>query len=76
MSTISARHPASRREGHGRALVDWLVEEGLRRGCDQLHLDSGVTPERAAAHRLYLNARLVISAHHFARRLPVSSDAT
>jgi hypothetical protein len=35
--------------------------------CNQLHLDFGVGIDRADAHRLYLNADLVISAHHFAR---------
>jgi GNAT superfamily N-acetyltransferase len=62
--------PEARRRGHGRRLLDWLVEEGRRLGCTQLHLDSGVGLDRADAHRLYLNAGLVISAHHFARRLP------
>lgn len=59
--------PDARRHGHGRSLLEWLVEEGGRLGCDQLHLDSGVGLDRADAHRLYLNAGLVISAHHFAR---------
>lgn len=59
--------PEARRRGHGRALLDWLLEESRRLGCDQLHLDSGVGLERADAHRLYLNAGMVISAHHFAR---------
>ena len=61
--------PEARRRGHGRALLDWLLEEAGRLGCDQLHLDSGVGLERADAHRLYLNAGMVISAHHFARRV-------
>ncbi len=56
-----------RRRGHARALLEWLIEEGKRLGCDQFHLDSGVGIDRAAAHRLYMNAGLVISAHHFAR---------
>jgi GNAT superfamily N-acetyltransferase len=59
--------PAARRQGHGRALLEWLIEEGKRLGFDQLHLDSGVGLDRADAHRLYLNAGLVIAAHHFAR---------
>jgi GNAT superfamily N-acetyltransferase len=58
---------SERRRGHARALLDWLIEEGKRLGCDQLHLDSGVGIDRADAHRLYLNTGLVISAHHFAR---------
>jgi GNAT superfamily N-acetyltransferase len=56
----------ARRRGHARALLDWLVEEGKRLDCNQLHLDSGVGIDRADAHRLYLNTGLVISAHHFA----------
>lgn len=59
--------PQARRRGHGRALLDWLLEEAGRLGCDQLHLDSGVSLDRADAHRLYLNAGMVIACHHFAR---------
>jgi len=59
--------PEARRRGHGRGLLEWLIEEGKRLGCDQFHLDSGVGLDRADAHRLYLNAGLVIAAHHFAR---------
>lgn len=59
--------PEARRRGHGRALLDWLLGEGGRLGCDQLHLDSGVGLDRADAHRLYLNAGMVIASHHFAR---------
>jgi GNAT superfamily N-acetyltransferase len=59
--------PEARRRGHGRALLEWLLEEGRRLGCDQLHLDSGVGLDRADAHRLYLNAGMVIASHHFAR---------
>jgi GNAT superfamily N-acetyltransferase len=59
--------PEARRRGHASGLLEWLVEEGRRLGCEQLHLDSGVGPDRADAHRVYLNAGLVIAAHHFAR---------
>lgn len=59
--------PEARRRGHGRALLEWLLEEGRRLGCDQLHLDSGVGLDRADAHRLYLNAGMVIASHHFVR---------
>jgi GNAT superfamily N-acetyltransferase len=59
--------PQARRRGHGRDLLEWLVEEGGRLGCEQLHLDSGVGLERSDAHRLYLNAGLIIASHHFAR---------
>jgi GNAT superfamily N-acetyltransferase len=59
--------PDARRRGHGRALLDWLLEEGRRLDCGQLHLDSGVGLDRGDAHRLYLNAGMVIAAHHFGR---------
>jgi GNAT superfamily N-acetyltransferase len=59
----------ARRRGHARALLDWLLAEAARLGCDELHLDSGVGPQRADAHRLYLKAGLQITAHHFARRV-------
>jgi GNAT superfamily N-acetyltransferase len=59
--------PSSRRRGHARELLDWLLAEAGRLGCDQVHLDSGVGIDRADAHRLYMNAGLVIAAHHFAR---------
>lgn len=58
--------PAARRRGHARSLMQWLLEEARRLGCDQLHLDSGVGRERTAAHRLYLDSGMAITAHHFA----------
>lgn len=61
---LSSR-PGFRRQGHSGALMDWLLEEARRLGCEQLHLDSGVGPDREEAHRLYLNKRLRISSHHF-----------
>jgi GNAT superfamily N-acetyltransferase len=61
--------PDSRRQGHAGTLLDWLIEEGQRLGCGQLHLDSGVGPERFDAHRLYHNHGLAIYSHHFARGL-------
>ena len=54
-----------RGKGHGGALMDWLIAEAKRLGCDQLHLDSGVGPDRENAHRLYMNKGMRISAHHF-----------
>ena len=54
-----------RGRGNGGALMDWLIAEAKRLGCDQLHLDSGVGPDREIAHRLYMNKGLRISAHHF-----------
>ena len=61
--------PEARRRGFGMQLLEWLTEEAKRLGCDQLHLDSGVGPDRIDAHRLYFNAGLAISSFHFARRI-------
>jgi GNAT superfamily N-acetyltransferase len=61
--------PSARRRGHGRALLDWCADEAARTGCAALHLDSGVGPDRSDAHRLYFNAGMRISSHHFAREL-------
>jgi GNAT superfamily N-acetyltransferase len=54
-----------RGRGHAGALMDWLISEAKRLECDQLHLDSGVGPDRETAHRLYMNKGLRIAAHHF-----------
>ena len=59
--------PDARRRGHARALIDWMLEEGRRLGCEQLHLDSASIPARADAHRLYMNAGMPITAFHFQR---------
>lgn len=59
--------PSARRSGHARRLLEWLLAEAAREQCDQFHLDSGVGPERADAHRLYFNVGLQITAHHFVR---------
>ncbi len=54
---------AERGAGHGSALIDWLVNEARRLGCDQFHLDSGV--QRFGAHRFYLHKGMDINCHHF-----------
>lgn len=59
--------PAARRAGHAERLLGWLTEEGRQLGCEALHLDSGVGPERAPAHRLYMRHGFRISMHHFER---------
>jgi GNAT superfamily N-acetyltransferase len=64
-----ATRPEFRRRGLGTGLLVWLAREAATLGCEQLHLDSGVELDRADAHRLYLNSGLVITSHHFARRL-------
>jgi hypothetical protein len=49
--------------------MGWLEAEARRTGCDELHLDSGVGPEREAAHRLYFRHGMRIASHHFSRDL-------
>ncbi len=58
-----------RGRGHADALFAWLVQEAAREGCAQLHLDSGVTPDREDAHRFYFQHGLRIASFHFAREL-------
>jgi GNAT superfamily N-acetyltransferase len=56
---------AHRSRGHAGALMDWLIGEAGRLGCDQLHLDSGT--QRHDAHRFYLAHGLHIPGFHFVR---------
>ncbi len=56
-----------RSQGYGRQLLDWLKQEAKEKGCDELHLDSGV--QRAQTHRFYFREGLTINAYHF--RIPV-----
>jgi GNAT superfamily N-acetyltransferase len=58
---------SARRAGHATALLDWMLAEAERNGCDSFQLDSGV--HRHDAHRLYLRWGLAITGHHFGRRL-------
>jgi GNAT superfamily N-acetyltransferase len=57
--------PSARGQGFARELLAWVHDEADRLGCREVHLDSGVGPNRYAAHRLYLNSGYVINAHHF-----------
>jgi len=59
----------SRGRGHGARLMRWLAEQARRDGCAELHLDSGVGPERESAHRLYFGERMRIASYHFTREL-------
>jgi len=55
---------AHRSTGAGKYLIDWLKQYARDNGCQQLHLDSGVT--RFGAHRFYLREGFDITSHHFA----------
>ena len=54
---------SARSGGHGKALMDWLKEEGRAQGCSQIHLVSRV--HRADAHRFYFRERFGIHAFFF-----------
>jgi GNAT superfamily N-acetyltransferase len=56
-----------RGRGHADRLFEWLYAEAERQQCEQFHLDSGVGPERADAHRFYFRHGLRITSYHFAR---------
>jgi hypothetical protein len=58
---------ALRGGGHADLVFTWVGQEAQRQGCTQLHLDSGVGPERADAHRFYFRHRLRIASYHFVR---------
>ena len=60
-------------KGYGQSLFDWLVAYARERGCDEVHLDSGV--QRFGAHRFYLLNRMEIIAHHFRLNLKAVTAA-
>jgi GNAT superfamily N-acetyltransferase len=60
---------ALRGRGHADAVMAWVEAEAARAGCDELHLDSGVGPEREDAHRFYFRHGMRITSYHFARGL-------
>lgn len=59
--------PERRRTGLGGNLLDWLIAEGKRRNCDEMHLDTGY--QRQDAHRLYLRKGMLFAGHHMAIKL-------
>jgi GNAT superfamily N-acetyltransferase len=58
LSTI----PDERGRGHGRQLLEWLIEWGKSQACDEIHLDTGY--QRHNAHRLYLRKGFELNCHH------------
>lgn len=61
--------PKHRNQGHADAVMAFVEAEARAAGCGQLHLDSGLGPDRADAHRFYFRHGLTIVSHHFARGL-------
>jgi GNAT superfamily N-acetyltransferase len=62
---------ALRGRGHAGAVMAWVEREARRQGCGELHLDSGVGPDRADAHRFYFRHGMRIASYHFGRPLAV-----
>jgi GNAT superfamily N-acetyltransferase len=59
---------ASRSQGHGGKLFDWLLAEASRHSCRQLRLLSGT--QRLDAHRFYQRKGMKIEAYYFSIAVP------
>lgn len=66
--------PDERGKGHASALLERVHEIAAEEGVTQVHLDSGVQAERAAAHGLYFARNYRIASYHFARELTASPE--
>lgn len=54
-----------RSTGAGQVLMAWFKSYAANNDCKEIHLDSGVGLNRAAAHKFYLQQGFVIASHHF-----------
>jgi GNAT superfamily N-acetyltransferase len=52
-----------RSQGHGKTMLDWLIEYARERGCKTFSLDSGT--HRQSAHAFYFREGMRISSFHF-----------
>ncbi|WP_020601867.1 GNAT family N-acetyltransferase [Spirosoma spitsbergense] len=57
--------PGARGKGYASALLDFVIDEARKAGCQCVSLDSGQNPARYDAHRLYLKKGFNITSHHF-----------
>lgn len=60
-------HPERTRQGLGHTVLNWLIEQAMQFGCDEVHLDTGY--QRHEAHRLYLNHGFKLVSHHMSLKL-------
>ncbi len=58
---------AMRGKGYGKLMLEWLMREAKRQGCNEFHLDSGV--QRFGAHAFYFSRGMHIASYHFASGL-------
>jgi GNAT superfamily N-acetyltransferase len=56
-----------RSQGHGEAMLQWLIALARDAGCDTFSLDSGT--QRQEAHAFYLRQRMRITSFHFSLHL-------
>lgn len=56
-----------RSQGHGKAMLSWLMAYARKRGCATFSLDSGTF--RQEAHAFYFREGMRITSFHFARPL-------
>lgn len=64
--------PEGRGRGGATALLRWIDAAAVAEGITEVHLDSGVQPERQAAHALYFREGHRISSYHFQKALTSS----
>ena len=57
--------PNARGKGYAGTLLDFVIDEARKAGCQCVSLDSGQNPARYDAHRLYLKKGFNITSHHF-----------
>ncbi len=58
---------SARSQGHGEAMLQWLIALAREADCDTFSLDSGT--HRQDAHAFYLRERLRITSFHFSLSL-------
>ena len=58
---------AARSRGHGKAMLEWLMQTARAEGCQSFSLDSGT--QRQDAHAFYLRERMRITSFHLFRAL-------
>ncbi len=56
-----------RSKGYGADLLSWLKDEAAKKGCEQIHLDSGI--QRKEAHRFYEREGMSVASFHFAEKV-------
>ena len=57
-----------RSSGYGVKLIEYIILYGKEKGCEQLHLDSGI--QRTEAHKFYKREGLDMASYHFSKKIP------